>query len=52
VKDLRKLNVSLICKWRWSLEHEKGLWQEIVALKYVRETLVCLIEPRISDSPV
>jgi hypothetical protein len=34
------------------LEYEKCLWQEIVALKYVRETPGSLIKPRILDSPV
>jgi hypothetical protein len=52
VKDLKNLNVSLMCKWWWLLEHENGMWQEIVALKYVRGTHVCLIKPKISDSPV
>jgi hypothetical protein len=50
VKDLKKLNVSLMCKWWWMLEHENGLWQEIVALKYIRDIHVCLIKPRASDS--
>jgi len=30
VKDLRKMNISLLCKWWWKLEHEQGLWQDIV----------------------
>jgi hypothetical protein len=34
------------------LEHEEGLWQDIVNLKYVKNTLVCLIKPKISDSPI
>jgi len=29
IKDLRKLNISLMCKWWWRLEKEEGLWQEI-----------------------
>jgi hypothetical protein len=52
VKELRNLNVRLMCKWWWLLEHENGMWQEIVALKYVRGTPVCLIKPKISDSLV
>jgi hypothetical protein len=34
IKDLRKMNISLLCKWWWKLEHEEGLWQEIVKKKY------------------
>jgi hypothetical protein len=30
VKDLRKMNISLLCKWWWKFENEEGLWQEIV----------------------
>jgi hypothetical protein len=52
VKDLRKLNISLMCKWWWTLEHETGLWQEIVRLKYAKDTHVCLIKPSSHDSPV
>lgn len=25
IKDLRKLNISLMCKWWWRLEKEEGL---------------------------
>jgi hypothetical protein len=28
------MNLSLLCKWWWKLEHEEGLWQEIVKKKY------------------
>jgi hypothetical protein len=45
------MNISLLCKWWWLLENEEGLWQEIVKLKYVRDSLVCMIQSRISDSP-
>jgi hypothetical protein len=34
IKDLRKMNLSLLCKWWWKLEHEEGLWQKIVRQKY------------------
>jgi hypothetical protein len=39
------MNISLLCKWWWLLESEDGLWQEIVRLKYVNKTHVCLIQP-------
>jgi mannosylglycoprotein endo-beta-mannosidase len=34
VKDLRRMNLSLLCRWWWKLEHEEGIWQEIVRKKY------------------
>jgi hypothetical protein len=43
IKDLRKMNISLLCKWWWKLEHEEGLWQEIVKKK---------IQDNRGDSPV
>jgi hypothetical protein len=52
MKKLRKLNISLFCKWWWILENEQGLWQEIVSLKYIKNTPICLIKNKYSDSPV
>jgi hypothetical protein len=26
IKDLRKMNISLMCKWWWRLETKDGLW--------------------------
>jgi hypothetical protein len=34
IKDLRRMNLNLLCKWWWKLEHEEGLWQDIVKKKY------------------
>jgi hypothetical protein len=28
LKDLRKVSISLLCKWWWLLEKEEGLWQD------------------------
>jgi hypothetical protein len=52
VKDLRKMNINLLCKWGWLLEDQKGIWQEIVQRKYVKDKHICLIKPRQTDSPV
>ena len=30
IKDLRVMNICLMCKWWWKLEYENGIWQEIV----------------------
>jgi hypothetical protein len=43
LKNLRKMNISLLCKWWWMLEKE-GLWQEIVRKKYIRQSPICLIK--------
>jgi hypothetical protein len=51
IKNLRKMNISLLCKWWWILENENGLWQELVKLKYVHDSPVCLIKPKMNDSP-
>ena len=37
IKDLRKLNISLLAKWWWKLENGEGLWQDIVMAKYVKK---------------
>jgi hypothetical protein len=50
IKNLRKVNISLLCKWWWMLEKEEGLWQEIIRMKYVKQTPICLIPNRINDS--
>jgi hypothetical protein len=30
IKDLKRMNLSLLCKWWWKVENEEGLWQAIV----------------------
>jgi hypothetical protein len=30
VKDPRKMNISLLCKWWWKVENGEGLWQETI----------------------
>ena len=35
IKDITKMNISLLCKWWWRLEHESGIWQEIIQAKYL-----------------
>jgi hypothetical protein len=52
IKDLRKLNISLLVKWWWLLEMDEGLWQDIVKIKYIKESPTCLIPPRYNDSPI
>jgi hypothetical protein len=33
IKNSRKINISLLCKWWWRLENETGLWQDLVRAK-------------------
>jgi hypothetical protein len=33
------------------MENEEGLWQDIVNLRYGKDTNVCLIQSKFSDSP-
>lgn len=41
IHDLRKMNLSLLCKWWWKLEKEAGTWQDIVQGKYVKNRPIC-----------
>jgi hypothetical protein len=43
IKDLRKMNVSLLCKWWWRLDNEEGLWQNIIRFKYIKVDLFVLL---------
>jgi hypothetical protein len=52
IKDLRKLNISLMCKWWWRLEKEDGLWQEIIRYKYMRTKLIHKVSHKLNDSPI
>ena len=51
VKDLRKMNISLLCKWWWKIEKEEGLWQEIVRQKYLQNPCIAQLKKRQSNSP-
>jgi hypothetical protein len=52
IKDLRKLNISLMCKWWWRLEIEEGLWQDIVKYKYLNNKSIHEVGHKINDSPM
>jgi hypothetical protein len=52
IKDIRKMNVSLLCKWWWKLEKENGLWQELVRAKYLQNKTISTVTHRLDDSPV
>jgi hypothetical protein len=52
IKNLRKMNICLLVKWWWLLESDDGHWQEIVRLKYVKQSPICLVPHRLDDSPL
>jgi len=35
-KDLRKMNISLLCKWWQKVETGSGIWHDIVQRKYMK----------------
>jgi hypothetical protein len=52
IKDIRKMNINLLCKWWRKLEVEDGLWQQIVRFKYLNTESICTVSHRQSDSPI
>ena len=38
-------------KWWWKLDTQKGIWQDIVRARYLRNQTVATVGPRFSDSP-
>lgn len=52
IKDIRKMNISLMCKWWWRLENGKGLWQDIIKAKYLKRGGISSVSHRINDSHV
>lgn len=52
IKDLRKMNMSLLTKWWWKIEYGEGLWKEFVRKKYVKNRSISQIKHKQTDSPV
>lgn len=52
IKDIRKMNVSLLCKWWWKLDKENGMWQRIVKFKYFKNNLIWDVSHKQSDSAI
>lgn len=52
IKDIRKMNISLLCKWWWRLDSEERLWQNIVRAKYLQRDTISSVNHRIDDSHV
>lgn len=52
IKDLEKMNVSLLCKWWWKLENEDDLWQQIVKHKYMLNKIIHEVGYKLNDSHI
>jgi hypothetical protein len=52
VKDLRKMNISLLCKWWWRIKNGEGLWQEIVRKKYKIMGEITHLKPKSRPIPL
>ena len=52
IKDISKMNISLLCKWWWRPEKENRLWQELIKKKYLKDKPICLVKHRLDDSPM
>ena len=50
IKDLRKMNISLLYKWWWKFEKEDGLWQKIVKFKYLKNKSIHDVRHKLNDS--
>ena len=46
IKDLRKMNMSLLCRWWWKIEKGEGLWQEIVKKKYIKQSCILQLKKK------
>jgi hypothetical protein len=46
------MNIALLCKWWWAVETGNGLWQDIVRIKHVKGSPICLIPNRLNDSSI
>jgi hypothetical protein len=45
------INISLLCRYWWKkLEHEKGIWQDIVQAKYLHNSTMGIVKPHKNDS--
>lgn len=52
IKDIRKMNISLLCKWWWKFDKEDGLWQKIIKFKYIKNGFIYTVKHRQTDSTI
>ena len=51
VKDLQRQKFSLLTKWWWKFETQRGLWQDVIRAKYFRNDMVPLLKSKFGDPP-
>lgn len=52
IKDIQKMNISLLCKWWWKLDTETGIWQDLIKAKYLRNDMLNMVKHKMDDSPM
>jgi hypothetical protein len=52
IKDLRKMNICLLCKWWWKAENGTGIWQDITRKKYLKKGGISQLKKCNKNSPV
>jgi hypothetical protein len=50
VLNLEFMNDSLLYKWLWNIENSKGLWQKIIASKYIKGKPLIIVKQKQGDS--
>jgi hypothetical protein len=52
IKDLRKINISLLCKWWWKAKNGEGIWHDIIRKKYLKKGSLCFLKKSYKNSLV
>jgi hypothetical protein len=52
IKDIRKMNVSLLVKWWWKLDNEEDVWQKNIKHKYLKSESILDVSHKQSDSAI
>ena len=52
IKNIKILNICLLCKWWWRLETKNGMWQSPVRSKYNVTNGIWFIKGKQNDSPI
>jgi hypothetical protein len=52
IKDIRTMNACLLCKWRWKVDNETGIWQDIMKAKYLSKAVLGNVTHKLDDSPI
>jgi len=52
IKNLRRMNISLLCKWWWKVENGEGIWQDIIRKKYLKNGSLHILRKNHKNSAV